>query len=362
MDGADDESALTLGEVQVALGERRDIELPISESFTGQSLHLPLRVWRAEAPGPTVLVSAAVHGNELNGTGVIRRLINDPPFNLLKGTLVLVPVVNVLGFERHMRYMPDRRDLNRAFPGYEDGSLTGRFAHSFFNQVVKRCDYCIDLHTAAVHRTNFPNVRADLRNPDTARLSAAFGWVLVLNGNGPVGSLRRTASEHGVPTIILEAGEPSKIEPMVLHCALWGIRNALAALGMSDDEPLEDAQQIWIERSLWMRAESGGMVDFHVRPGDVVEQDQAVATSTDLFGRQQHVQRAPRAGIVLGMTTMPAANPGEPLIHLAVSRMSAEEMRRRLSESPASRLLRRIHRDLATSIAVSDHPFQPGLG
>jgi predicted deacylase len=148
---------------RVPLGSRIELTLPVAESYSGDDVELPVHVWRGPTPGPAVLISAAVHGDELNGIGIIRRLILNPPFVLKAGTLVFVPVVNLLGYERHSRYLPDRRDLNRVFPGSERGSLARRYAHRFFDEIVRRCDFGIDFHTAAVRRVNYPNVRGDLR-------------------------------------------------------------------------------------------------------------------------------------------------------------------------------------------------------
>ena len=159
---------------RVALGKARDIEVPVGESATGRDIVVPTRVWRGKEPGPIVAITAAVHGDEINGVGVVRQLLIEPPFELLRGTLILVPVINILGFERQSRYMPDRRDLNRSFPGSASGSLTARFAHAVFDQIVKRADWLIDLHAAAARRTNFPNVRADLDHPQCAELAAHF--------------------------------------------------------------------------------------------------------------------------------------------------------------------------------------------
>ena len=196
-------------------GSSASLSIPISEGYSGADITTPVYVWRGVQPGPTVAITAAVHGDEINGTGAIRHIIRHKPFELLAGTLVLVPVVNMMGFERHSRYLPDRRDLNRSFPGSREGSLTSRLAISFFSQVIKRCDYAIDLHTAAVRRTNFPNVRADLSNEPVAALARAFGAELIVDGKGPKGSLRATACKYNCPTIILEAGEVWKVEPGV---------------------------------------------------------------------------------------------------------------------------------------------------
>lgn len=344
---------LEFGGKRVRLGERRDINLSISQSYAGQPVVMPITVWRAPEPGPTVFVTAAVHGDELNGTGVVRALILDPPFELASGTLVLVPVVNILGFERHMRYLPDRRDLNRAFPGSAEGSLARRIAHAIFHEVICRCDCGIDLHTAAVRRTNFPNVRADLNDPAVTRLALAFGGELVVNGRGPQGSLRRAACRAGCPTIMLEAGEVWKIEPAVSEYGVRGVRNVLIELGMIKGRPHVPAYQVQIDQTTWLRAEEGGILQFHVAPGDVVTARQPIATNSNLHGKDQHVLRSPADGVILGMTTLPAVSPGEPVCHLAIPRDGVAAIRQAQAEAKTGSLYRRLRRDLSTNVAVS---------
>jgi len=343
----------TVGDERIALGESRDVFLPVTQSYSGASVALPLRVMRAPAPGPALLLTAAVHGDELNGTGIIRELLLEPPFELVAGTLVLVPVVNVLGFERHSRYLPDRRDLNRSFPGSKDGSLTSRFAHVVFHRLVSRCDYGIDFHTAALRRTNFPHVRGDLRHPEVKRLARAFGCELVIDAEGPKGSLRRSACEHGHPTILLEAGEVWKIEPSVLELGVRGVGNVLLELGMIRGRATRPPYQARVERSHWVRADAGGLLRFFVAPGDVVEAGQPLASCVTLLGREQGVCHAPEAGVVMGLTTLPVVKPGDPVCHLAYPRRGIEPIRRALRRA-AEGLHDRLRDDLATSVAVDE--------
>ena len=305
------------GESYIAPGEGGEVSVVIGESSTGSDVTIPAFVWRGSEPGPTVFVTAAVHGDEINGTGAIRHIIVEEPFSVAAGTLLLVPVVNMLGFERHSRYLPDRRDLNRSFPGSTDGSLAARIARHIYDDIVKRCDFGIDLHTAAVRRTNFPNVRADMSIPELAPFARAFGTELIVSGEGPDGSLRRAACKAGCPTLILEAGEVWKVEQTVKEYAVRGIQNCLAYLGMIDKPIEEPPYRVETDATKWVRAEHGGFLDFHVVPGDIVAQGDILATSSSLTGRDLDTIVAPRSGIVLGMTTLPAASPGDPICHLA---------------------------------------------
>jgi predicted deacylase len=220
--------------------------------------------------------------------------------------VILIPVLNILGFERHSRYLPDRRDLNRCFPGSASGSLASRMARILFTEIVGRADFGIDLHTAALRRTNFPNVRADMSDPAVVRLAEAFGSEIVLDGKGPKGAFRREACKAGCPTIIFEGGEVWKVEPTIVEYALRGVRNVLAELGMIEQPARRAQHQVTVRRTKWVRADRGGFLQFHAAPGDILERRQPIATNTSLLGRDRNVLDAPFDGIVLGMTTLPA--------------------------------------------------------
>jgi len=345
---------LTFGNERVALGQRRNLALAVSQSYSGAPVVLPVTVWRADKSGPAVSVTAAVHGDEINGTGIVREIILNAPFELSAGSLVLVPVVNLLGFERHTRYLPDRRDMNRCFPGSPEGSLASRMANTVFSEVISQCDYGIDLHTAAVRRTNFPSVRADQKNAEAARIARAFGCEVIVNNKGPKASLRREACDAGCPTIILEAGEVWKIEPNVVQYGVRGIRNVLIELGMVEGNREEPVYQVWTRKTIWVRASFGGMLAFHVAPGDIVEEDQPLATNTNLLGEEQNVLCSPSDGIVLGMTTLPTVTPGNPVCHIAVPRGGLGPIRRALRKEPTESLHERLRDDLATSVTVSE--------
>jgi predicted deacylase len=340
---------------KIAPGDRADLTLTASKSYTGTAMRVPVHVWRGKEPGPSVFISAAVHGDELNGTGTVRHLIQDHPFHLRAGSLVLVPVVNVLGFQQLSRYSPDRRDLNRSFPGSKNGSVTSRLAHVIFQNIVARCDYGIDLHTAAVRRTNYPNARADMEQEATARLATLFGAELLLNTPGPEGSLRRTAVKFGCATMILEAGEVWKVEPSVVEYTLRKIQNVLVGLQMIDGEIEKPPFRVVAEETKWMRAEKGGFLRFHVRPGDTLSGGDPIATNTSLAGQDLNTIVAPRDAIVLGMTTLPAVSPGDPVAHLAFpSERAFQKMERVMGKLPEDSLLSRLHDALASNVLVSE--------
>ena len=184
---------------EIPVGESRNVRLNVSESYSSMTVRIPIQIRRAKEDGPVVFVTAALHGDEINGTGAIRQLIKDPDFRLLRGAVILVPVLNLLAFDRHSRYLPDRRDLNRSFPGSAKGSLASRMARIIFDEIVSRCDYGIDLHTAAIRRTNYPNVRGDLTDPEVRRLAESFGAEIIIDSTGPKGAFRPRSVQGGLP-------------------------------------------------------------------------------------------------------------------------------------------------------------------
>ena len=338
---------------EVEPGEAVSTELIISESYSSRDVVIPIRVRRAMKPGPTVFVTAALHGDELNGTGAIRSMLADSSWELSAGTLLMVPVLNVLGFERHSRYLPDRRDLNRCFPGNSTGSMASRLAQVIFDSIVRRCDFGIDLHTAAVRRTNFPNARADLGKPTCLKLAEAFGSGIILHGKGPKGSFRREATAAGCPTIVVEGGEVWKVESSVADCMLRGVFNVLKTLRMMDGQPDVPEHQAIIKQTKWIRAERGGFMSMHVAPGDSVVKGQAIASNSNLLSEEHSRLEAPFSGIVIGMTTLPAVQPGEPVIH--IGRLASPKVARKHDEHVATDEIQRTALEhLATNIQVTE--------
>lgn len=338
----------------IAAGESRDVNLAVTESYSSMTMRIPIHIRRASEDGPVVFVSAALHGDEINGTGAVRQLIQDEDFKLRRGSVILIPVLNLPAFDRHSRYLPDRRDLNRAFPGSASGSLAGRMARTIFGEIVSRCDYGIDLHTAAVRRTNYPNVRGDMADSKVRLLAEAFGCEIIINGKGPQGSLRREACKAGCPTIVVEGGEVWKVEPSILESSVRGIKNALQRLDMYDCENESPDYQVIIEKSKWIRAGQGGFLHFHVAPGEIVEKDQPLATNTTLLGRERNTLHSPFDAVVVGMTTLPAISPGEPVCNLGRLPKGTNAAQLRKLRKTDDGLVERMTDELATSMLIVD--------
>ena len=342
-------------EEAIPLGESRDVHLAVGESYSGLTVQIPIHVSRGPAEGPVVFVTAALHGDEINGTGAVRQLVQDTGLQLRRGSVILVPVLNLLGFDRHSRYLPDRRDLNRSFAGSATGSLASRMARTIFDEIVSRCDYGIDLHTAAVRRTNYPNVRGDLSIPEVRRLAESFGCEIIIDGKGPRGAFRREACLAGCPTIIMEGGEVWKVEPSIVESATRGIKNVLRDLEMLDGAPERPDYQVIIEKTKWMRAERGGFLEFHVKPGDIIEKDQPLATNTSLLGHDRCcLLHAPFNAVVIGMTTLPAVSPGEPVCNLGKLAKGVKPSSLRRLRCEEDGLEARVSGALASSVLVVD--------
>jgi len=282
-------------------------------------VEMPVWVINGRRAGPRLFISAAIHGDELNGIEIIRR-IRARPLTGLRGTLLLVPVVNVFGLLHHARYLPDRRDLNRSFPGSERGSLAARLAHLFMSEIVARCTHGIDLHTGALHRSNLPQIRAQLDDAETRALALAFGAPVVLDSRLRDGSLREAAAGKGIPTLIYEAGEALRFDEMSIRMGVAGIIEVMRQLGMlrrkSPQRP-HAARPVVAESSHWVRAPAGGILRSALRLGQRISAGELLGQVSDPFGAHEVPVSATHAGIVIGCNSLPLVNEGDALFHIA---------------------------------------------
>ncbi|MGK0405348.1 MAG: putative deacylase [Oleispira sp.] len=310
---------LTIGGVAILPGESKKIDLPVVRLYTDTEIKMPVYVKRSRKDGPVIFVSAAVHGDELNGVEIIRRLIRRRSLKLKKGTLIFVPMVNVYGVLNQSRYMPDRRDLNRVFPGSARGSLAGRLAHIFLSEIVSKCDYGIDLHTGAIHRSNLPQVRANLDDVETREMAEKFGVPVLLNSNLRDGSLRESAVEHGVKILLYEAGEALRFDELSIRAGEKGVLNVLAHLDMIAKRKSSNKKitPFIAYSSSWVRAVTSGFVDNKVQNGDQVAKGQLLAEIGDSFGEVQSEVLAGREGIIIGKQNIPLVQEGDAMFHIA---------------------------------------------
>ncbi|HWU32012.1 MAG TPA: succinylglutamate desuccinylase/aspartoacylase family protein [Marmoricola sp.] len=309
--------SFAIGNVRVRAGSSQDVELPITRLVTGGDVKLPVRVIHGREPGPVVWITGVIHGDEVLGVEIIRRALAGISAKTFRGTLLAVPVVNVLGFMTGDRYLPDRRDLNRSFPGSSRGSLASRIANLLMTEVISKCDLGIDLHTAADRRTNLPQIRADLDDPRTRELAEAFGAPVMLHAKLRDGSLRQAALDVGARVLLYEAGEILRFDEEPIEVGVVGVKRVLATMGMIDTE-VDPPASVECRDSGWVRARSTGILHLEVGLGDWVEGGQRLGGLSDTFGRRVRLVHADRPGIVIGLTRAPIVNAGDALVHVAV--------------------------------------------
>ncbi|WP_008314942.1 succinylglutamate desuccinylase/aspartoacylase family protein [Leptolyngbya sp. PCC 6406] len=314
------ERTLTLGGVTITPGKRVKIEIPVTRLPTGTDLSLPVTVIHGHRDGPCLWLSAAIHGDELNGIEIIRRVMRLLKPSHLCGTVIAVPVVNIFGLLEQSRYLPDRRDLNRSFPGSPRGSLGARLASIFMREVVTHCTHGIDLHTGAIHRTNLPQIRANLRDPETYRFAKSFGAPIVIHTGMRDGSLRQAAAHRHIPTLLYEGGEALRFSEEAIAVGVEGIRRVLDFLGMySVAAPTSVPLSSEAHDTRWVRASRGGFWHCRVGLGQWIARRQTLGVIADAFGDKAVEVRSPLEGWVIGHNQNPLAHQGDALVHIAIA-------------------------------------------
>ena len=299
-------------------GTSQRLSWSATELFEGVAVTTPVLVINGTRPGPTLCMTAAVHGDELNGIEMVRRVMHDLTPENISGAIIGVPIVNVQGFRRGSRYLPDRRDLNRYFPGNPNGSAAARIAHSFFVNVVVHCDALVDLHTGSNERANLPQIRADLRDPDVVTLTQGFGSMVVMHSTPGVGTLRYAATRAGIPSVTLEAGGPSLLELTEVRHGVRGIETLITSLGMSRKVSLWGAPEPVYYRSSWVRANNGGILLADVSLGSTVRKGDLLGTITDPMSNVSSELRSPFQGRIIGMARNQVVMPGFAAFHVGI--------------------------------------------
>lgn len=314
-----------IGGATVPPGTRRSIELPVAPLPTDTSLSMSVGVVNGLRPGPVLWLSGAIHGDELNGIEIIRQVLRMLRPRELCGTVLAVPIVNVFGFLNESRYLPDRRDLNRSFPGSPRGSLTAQLAHRFVTEIVHRSDCGIDFHTGSDHRTNLAQLRVDLSIPEVEQMAAAFCAPVTVNAAYRDGSLRTYCSSKGIPLLVFEGGEANRFNEGAVRAGVEGTLRVLASLGMwpGPVPPRPETGSVRIEHSHWERARRSGIVRIDVFPGQHVERGEVLGVIADALGDRMWPVRASTPGVVLGYSRNPMANQGDALVHVADTSESA---------------------------------------
>ena len=309
---------LVIGGVTIPKNKETKLNLQLPKMYSTPT-QLPVRVIRGRVDGPVVFVSAAIHGDELNGIEIIRRLRKLSILKKLKGTLILVPIVNIYGTMNLSRYLPDRRDLNRSFPGSSKGSLAGRVAKIFFDEIVSKCDLGIDLHTASIHKSNLPQVRTNIENEYTFNLAKAFEAPVVLHSQLRDGSLRSVAQESGVPILLYEAGEALRFDENCIRIGVKGIINVLRANNMLPKVIRKKAARtpVITKMSKWIRSSHSGMIRTIKALGETVKADEVIAFIDDPFEDESYEIRSIFDGVIIGKSEIPIIQEGDAVFHIA---------------------------------------------
>jgi len=310
---------LVIGGVSIKRGERKRILLDVAKLYDFTEMNIPIEVIRGKKDGPILFVSGAIHGDEINGVEIVRQLLTKKSLNRIRGTLIAIPIVNVFGFNTKSRYLPDRRDLNRCFPGSQNGSLTSQLAHTFITEIVGKCTHGIDLHCAAINRINLPQIRACLDEPETQRMAQAFKVPVVMHSELRDGSLRGAARDLGIPTLLFEGGESLRFNRKVIKSALQGVISVMREIEMLPPlkkKPKE--KEIFIARSShWLRAPHSGILTARKKIGQRVKKGQVLGIISDPFGSEKHDIIARQTGIIIGAATLPLLNKGDAVFHVA---------------------------------------------
>lgn len=302
-------------------GSRATVMLSAASLYTQSKMDIPVHIFHGKKAGPKLFIIATIHGDELNGIEIIRRIQHHSALKHIHGTLITIPVANIFGFILQSRYLPDRRDLNRAFPGSQSGSLAARLANILINEVVVKCNYGIDLHTGAIGRINMPQLRVNLETPGARDLAIAFDTAVILNAKIRDGSLREAASELGIPLLVYEGGEALRFNELCIRMGVRGILKVLALLGMIVNPKISKRKKyvpVIAEATSWTRAPSSGLVHPIVELTQAVNKGEPLAYIHDPFlMNKSTIVKAPFSGIVIGKTNLPLVNEGDAMYHIA---------------------------------------------
>jgi predicted deacylase len=303
----------------VRAGTRRLIDIPIARLSNHTPVSLPVHVIHGRRPGPALFISAAIHGDEILGVEIIRRVLNTKGVDALRGTLLCVPIVNAFGFLAQTRYLPDRRDLNRVFPGSPKGSLAGRLAHLFLNEVAARCDLGIDLHTGAINRSNLPQIRGDFLKPELRHVAESFGVPVILQSGFRDGSLRQAAYDLGVDVLTYEAGEALRLDELSVRAGVRGILQVMHELGMLGAKFARSSknQSVFAGTSQWVRAPEGGIFRAFKTLGDRVAENDVIGVVTNPYEGGDTDVRSTFDGVIIGRTNISVVNRADALFNVA---------------------------------------------
>ncbi len=317
----------TIDGVEIKRGERKRINIDMGSIYDFTDVKMPVEVIRGKKDGPVLFVSSTIHGDEINGIEIVRRLLASKELKNICGALIAIPIVNIFGFNDRSRYLPDRRDLNRCFPGIKTGSLASQLAHKFMSEIVLKSDFGIDLHTGSFHRSNHPQIRANIFDQRTLHLAKVFGAPAVVNANLRDGSLRAAVALSNIPMILYESGESLRFDENNIKIGLQGILNVMREIGMiSRSSSLKEShKKVFIARSSsWVRAANSGIFSRSVDLGKMVKKGEVLGEISNPFGDNKILVKASEEGMIIGASMLPLANKGDALVHIACEKQGVK--------------------------------------
>ena len=313
------QDSIRIGQVEIMAGKRMTINLPLARLYSHTEMSIPIHVVHGRKSGPRLFLTAAVHGDEINGVEILRRLHRMKLLNRIRGTLILIPIVNIYGFINRSRYLPDRRDLNRSFPGSLKGSLASQLARILMDEIVEHCTHGIDIHTGSNHRNNLPQIRACLDDLETKRFALAFGSPVILDARLRDGSLREAVTEKGIPMLLYEAGEALRFDEGSIRRGLKGIISAMREIGLlpqvSVSRPL--SEPLIAKSTKWVRAPMSGIFSQGVKLGKAVKEDDLIGYIEDPVSDHAEPVLSPKNGVVISRSNLPLVHRGDAIFQIA---------------------------------------------
>ncbi|MBB6328183.1 hypothetical protein FHS59_003826 [Algoriphagus iocasae] len=308
---------LVINGIRIRPGQKLNIELAIAKLPTHTLIDLPIFIRSSKEPGPVVLISGGVHGDEINGIATAKKILEevDENMELLKGTLIIIPLVNIYGFLSNSRTFPDGRDLNRSFPGSKKGSLASRIAYILSNEIIPLIDYGIDFHTGGRMLTNYPQIRVDYKDKVAVELAKSFGTHFVVNSKYIEKSFRKSAYRLKKHILVFEGGESMRLDDFAIDEGVLGTKRLLSSLGMISERP-ESQSTIFLKESDWIRAKASGIFNSNIKLGDEVKKGQILAKISDPYGQVKIPVKALSNGHVIGINNLPVINVGDALFHV----------------------------------------------
>lgn len=319
MDVVEENRDIIIGKEAVAPGEKKLLKISIDRLPTGTLIDIPVYVFNAKKPGPTLLIQAGLHGDEINGIEIVRRMLQQKRFNIRKGAVIAVPILNIFGFIHFSRDVPDGKDVNRSFPGKKTGSMASRIAYHYTSQILKQMDYGIDLHTGGAQRHNYPQTRFTEEDEYSKSLAEIFNAPFTFPSRLISGSFRKAAYRMGKPTIVFEAGESMRFDDYAILEGMQGVLNVLRTFGMINKiEPayVERGKTYLLNDRKWLRAPTAGMFIPEIINGSEVQKGQELGMITDTYAKHRRRIKAPYDGHILCINHQAVVNQGDALFHI----------------------------------------------